>query len=146
MAPPALAALFIASGTLHLLRPRFFASAVPASLPAPGAIIAWSGVAELLCAGALLSRHRWAGLGSAALLVAIFPGNVTVAMAATRDPDASRGLRVAAWARLPLQIPLIWAALQARRPASVAGDGTASRSELGTRFVACDARTMARPG
>ena len=117
MAPEGLAALFIASGALHLLRPKLFAAAVPAALPAPGAIIATSGIAELFCAGALLSGHRWAGPISAILLVAIFPGNVAVALAKAEDPDASRRARVAAWARLPLQVPLVWAALQAGKSA-----------------------------
>ena len=113
MAPEALAALFIASGTLHLVRPKLFTAAVPPALPAPGAIIATSGIAELLCAGALLSGRRWAGPISAILLVAIFPGNVNVALATSANPGASRLARVAAWVRLPLQIPLVWAALQA---------------------------------
>jgi uncharacterized membrane protein len=117
-APRGLAAIFIASGTLHLLRPRAFAGVVPRSLPAPGAIIATSGIAELLCAGALLSGRSWAGPTSALLLIAIFPGNVTMALATEEDPDASRLARFAAWARLPLQIPLIWAALQARKRAA----------------------------
>jgi uncharacterized membrane protein len=112
-APDGLAALFIGSGTLHLLRPELFAAAVPAALPAPGTIIAASGMVELLCGGALLSGRRWAGPMSAILLVAIFPGNVTVALATAANPDTSRRARVAAWARLPLQVPLVWAALQA---------------------------------
>jgi uncharacterized membrane protein len=115
LAPEGLAALFMGSGTLHLLRPNLFAAAVPAALPAPGVIIATSGIAELVCAWALLSRRRWAGPISAILLVAIFPGNLTVAFATAADPGASRRARLAAWARLPLQLPLIWAALQSGR-------------------------------
>ena len=115
MAPEGLAALFIGSGTLHLLRPNLFAAAVPPALPAPGAIIATSGIAELFCGCALLSRRRWAGPISAILLVAIFPGNLTVAFATAADPAASRRARLAAWARLPLQVPLVWAALQSGR-------------------------------
>ena len=113
-APAGLAALFIGSGILHLLRPRIFAPAVPAALPAPGAIIAASGIAELVCGAALLTGRAWAGPTSAILLAAIFPGNVKIALDMAADPNASRLARVAAWARLPLQIPLIWAALQAR--------------------------------
>lgn len=122
VAPRGLAALFIGSGTLHLLRPEIFAAAVPTGLPAPGAIIVASGIAELACAAGLIARARWAGPVSAALLVAIFPGNVTVALAASANPDASDLARFAAWARLPLQMPLIWAALQSRAP-SEAGPG-----------------------
>lgn len=113
-APRALAGLFIASGALHLLRPRVFAPAMPTGLPAPGVIILASGIAELVCAGGLLSGRRWAGVSSAALLVAVFPANVTMAFGTAADPDSSRQARFAAWARLPLQVPLVWAALQAR--------------------------------
>lgn len=115
-APGWLAALFIGSGTLHLLRPALFAGLVPAALPAPRAIIAWSGIAELFCAAGLLARRRWAGVLSALLLVAILPGNLNMALATAADPTSSHFARVAAWVRLPLQVPLIWAAMQAGRP------------------------------
>ncbi len=115
MAPMGLAALFIGSGTLHLLRPRVFAAAMPCALPAPGALIATSGIAELLCAIGILRGHRLAGPISAILLVAVFPANVTVALNTAADPNSSRLARFAAWMRLPLQVPLVWAALQAGR-------------------------------
>jgi len=118
-APTGLAALFIGSGTLHLLRPGIFAAAVPAGLPEPGAIILTSGVAELICGAGLLARARWAGPASAILLVAVFPGNVAMAVTTSAAPDASWLARVAVWTRLPLQLPLIWAALQARTPREV---------------------------
>ena len=127
IAPKGLAALFIGSGTLHLLRPAIFAAAVPTALPAPGVIIATSGLAELLCGAGLLAGSRRAGRASAVLLIAILPGNATMALRATADPTSSRLARVALWARLPLQIPLIWAALQAgRSPAPRQSRGASS--------------------
>lgn len=122
IAPVGLAALFIGSGTLHLVRPAVFAKAVPTGLPVPRAIIAISGIAELACGAGLLLRRRWAGPSSAALLVAIFPGNVAMALAAAADPESSRLERAAMWTRLPLQAPLVWAALQ-----STPGAGSARR-------------------
>lgn|SRR5450432_1934654 len=113
-APFGLGAIFIGTGTLHLARPELFQSLVPAGLPAPDLIILASGVAELACAGGLLSGARWAGPASALLLLVVFPGNVTFALRTAADPTASSGLNALAWARLPLQAPLIWAALQAR--------------------------------
>ncbi len=113
-APFGLGALFVGSGTLHLARPELFQSLVPAGLPAPDLIILASGFAELVCAGGLLSGARWAGPASALLLLVVFPGNVTFALTASADPSASPVLVALAWARLPLQLPLIWAALQAR--------------------------------
>ena len=114
-APDALAALFAASGALHLVRPGAFDALIPPALPFPGAVIALSGLAELACAVGLLRRDRWAAPASAALLVAVFPGNVWFALASATDPSAPPGLVTAAWLRLPLQVPLIWAALEARR-------------------------------
>lgn len=109
-----LGALFVGTGTLHLARPELFQSLVPAGLPAPDLIILASGVAELACAGGLLSGSRWAGPASALLLLAVFPGNVAFALTTGADPGASSLLVAAAWARLPVQVPLIWAALQSR--------------------------------
>ena len=114
-APTGLAALFVASGTLHLVRPSLFDPLVPGTLPARDMIILTSGIAELLCAGGLLTGARWAGTASALLLVAVLPGNVAYAVATNGDPAAPPLLVMAAWARLPLQVPLVWAALQARR-------------------------------
>ena len=114
-APVCLAALFGVSGVLHLVRPGRFLPLVPEVLPARTAIVLGSGVAEIACAAGLLTRARWAGMASALLLVAVFPGNVSFAIHATRTPSRSPLLLVAAWVRLPIQMPLIWAALQARR-------------------------------
>jgi len=113
-APFGLGALFVGTGTLHLARPELFQSLVPAGLPAPDLIILASGVAELACAGGLLSGARWAGPASALLLLVVFPGNVNVAVTMSADPSSSAVLVGLAWARLPFQVPLIWAALQAR--------------------------------
>ena len=113
-APFGLGALFVGTGTLHLARPELFQALIPAGLPAPDLIIVASGVAELICAGGLLSGARWAGPASALLLLAVFPGNVAFALTTSADPRASSLLVAAAWGRLPLQLPLIWAALQAR--------------------------------
>ncbi len=111
-APMGLAALFLGSGTLHLVRPGLYLNLIPRALPAPGAIVFASGIAELVCAGGLLAGARWAGRVSALLLLVVFPGNVSVAIASSADPAASPLLVAAAWVRLPLQVPLIWAALQ----------------------------------
>lgn len=65
-----------------------------------------SGVAELACASGLLHpKTRTAAAAATALLfVAVFPGNVQMAL----DGGGDRVPAWAAWARLPLQIPLVW--------------------------------------
>ena len=47
-APSFVAALFVGSGTLHLVRPESFISLVPSGMPARDAVILVSGVAELI--------------------------------------------------------------------------------------------------
>ncbi len=119
-APHALAALFVGSGVLHLVRPRTYTPIVPRALPAPTELVYASGVAELVCAAGLARGSRWAGPGSAALLLAVLPANVQMALDATaaarRRGGAGRvAFAVATWVRVPLQAPLVWAALQSRR-------------------------------
>ncbi len=113
--PTTLAAIFATSGILHFVRPETFAGIVPRFLPAPEAMVYLSGAAELICAAGLFSRREWAAFASVVLLIAILPANIQMAVDITGEHGASSWQSVAAWARIPLQIPLIWAALQARR-------------------------------
>lgn len=115
-----LAALFIASGTTHLVRPQVFEPLVPRALPRRREVVHASGVAELVCAAGLLHprTRRLAGWASAALLVAVFPGNVQMgishgARAARRRTPGARASFAATVARLPVQWPLIRTALRA---------------------------------
>jgi len=117
-APACLAVLFAGSGALHLATPGLYLPLVPRVLPARDGIVLASGLAELVCAAGLLTHARWAGLASALLLVAVFPANVAYAIDSASAPSTSPIVVAAAWGRLPLQAPLIWAALQARRQRS----------------------------
>ena len=113
----ALAAVFLGSGIVHLLRPQAFASIMPRAIPEEHhtKLIYASGVAELVCAAGLARRTRWATAASIATLAAVFPANVQMALDAgtgrNRGPSDSRAV---AWGRLPLQLVMAWAALQAR--------------------------------
>ncbi len=120
-APLAVAAAFLASGVTHLVRPGVFRSLIPPALPAPDAWIYASGAAELVCAYGLVRRRAWAGPASAALLVAVLPGNVQMALDAGQGRGALAGRPALAWARIPLQAPLIWAALQRPRGSMMGG-------------------------
>ncbi|HEY5455349.1 MAG TPA: hypothetical protein VIJ96_07760 [Acidothermaceae bacterium] len=112
-APFVVAAAFSASGVVHLLHPVTFTRIVPTFLPAKTALVYVSGVAELACAAGLWRRDRWAGLAAAALLLAIWPANLQMAINAQRGDVLAT--KVEDWIRLPLQIPLIWCALQSGR-------------------------------
>ena len=110
-----LVGIFGVSGVLHLTRPRLYEPLMPAWVPAHREVIYGSGVAELVCAGGLLHprTRRVAGFASAALLVAIFPGNLKMADDARRS--RSTRFKAIAFGRLPLQLPMIRAALRATR-------------------------------
>lgn len=115
--------LFAGAGLLHFIHRDSFEQMVPPWLPHPALLVAVSGVAEILGAIGLL-RHATrvaAGWGLVALLVAVFPANIHMLNAA-RSSGASALWQATLWARLPLQLALIWwvwsAALapHARRP------------------------------
>jgi uncharacterized membrane protein len=128
-APRTVAALFGLSGVVHLVRPQVFEPLIPAWLPEPTAVVYVSGVAELVCAYGLLTRRRWGGPASAALLLAVWPGNWQMAIDATNENGWTSTEALITWARLPLQIPLIWMALQDRptRPVEDEGDQPSSQ-------------------
>ena len=110
-----LAAAFVSSGVVHLVRPQTFEPMVPRVLPAHRGVVYVSGVAELLCAAGLLHPRTRpaAGWASAALLVAVYPANLKMAGEARRSD--STAVKAATWARLPLQLPPLRVALRAAR-------------------------------
>jgi uncharacterized membrane protein len=112
-APFVVAAAFTASGTVHLVHPATFTRIVPTFLPAKTALVYASGVAELVCAVGLWRRDRWAALAAAGLLLVVWPANLQMAINAQRGDVLAT--KVEDWIRLPLQIPLIWCALQSGR-------------------------------
>jgi uncharacterized membrane protein len=116
-APQVLAAAFLGSGVIHLVRPQTFASIMPRTIPEEHHtnLIYASGVAELVCAVGLVRRTRWASAASLAILAAVFPANVQMALdAGTGRNQGPSDSRAVAWGRLPLQLLMAWAALQAR--------------------------------
>jgi uncharacterized membrane protein len=106
---------FLVSGAVHLVKPELYEPLMPSWVPAHREVILASGVAELAGAVGMLfpPTRRLAGLASAALLVAVFPGNVKMAVDASRTRNTS--FKAAAYARLPLQFPMIRGALRAGR-------------------------------
>lgn len=108
-----LAGVFVASGTVHLVKPEVYEPLMPVWIPAHREVILGSGVAELACAAGLLHprTRRTAGWASAALLAIVYVGNLKMAEDARRSDK--QGFKAAAYARLPLQFPLFRAALRA---------------------------------
>jgi uncharacterized membrane protein len=70
------------------------------------ALVYASGVVELLCVVGLLGRWRWAPMLTVLTLLAVWPANIWFAFEQLGNDNTA--LVIAAWVRLPLQIPLLW--------------------------------------
>jgi uncharacterized membrane protein len=101
-----LAAFFVVAGIAHWVRPGVYLKIMPPYLPWPRALVYVSGVAEIVL-GVLLLVPRTTHLaawGLIALLIAVFPANVHMALHPELYPRISP---VLLWLRLPLQGVLI---------------------------------------
>jgi uncharacterized membrane protein len=110
-----LAALLLGSGVLHFAMPKPYDTIVPAELPGSQRFYTYaSGVAELAAGALLLSprTRRLGALSAVAVFVGIFPANLNLVRLWREKPLV---MRLGAIARLPLQIPMITAALKVYR-------------------------------
>ncbi len=98
--------MFVLTGVLHFLKPKAYEAIMPPYIPAHREMVLVSGAAELagglgVLTPGLQKPARW---GLLALLVAVFPANVHMAV----NPDQIKGLpnipRWLLWARLPVQV------------------------------------------
>jgi uncharacterized membrane protein len=96
---------FGVAGTLHFLKPDPFLEIVPSFIPFPEAAVYVSGCFEIAGGlGMLLPRwRRWASYGLVALLVAVFPANINMAVNSI-DFGLPHSLL---WWRLPFQVLFI---------------------------------------
>ncbi len=109
-----LAVFFLLAGGNHFLNKKWYLAIMPAYLPLHLPLVYLSGVAEMTLGAALLvpGLRQQAGWGLTALLLAIFPANVNMAL----HPERFRGFPPALlWGRLPLQFALIALVLWASR-------------------------------
>ncbi|MBC8102724.1 MAG: DoxX family protein [Cytophagales bacterium] len=112
-----LAAVFVFAGVMHFVAPRAYVSVMPPYLPNPRALVAASGVCEIVGGvGVLLGQpaRRWAGWGLIALLLAVFPANIEIARRGATFGETQIA-PLWGWLRLPLQVPLIWWVYSATR-------------------------------
>lgn len=117
--------LYVGAGLMHFRAPKLFAGIVPRRLPRPLLLVYLSGVAEVVLGVGVLFRRtrRLSAWGIVALLVAVFPANVNMAVNTLLPesvPERAEGVaRVALWLRLPLQAVLVlWAWWYTRPPSS----------------------------
>ena len=110
-------AFYTAAGLNHFRAPEFYLPIMPPYLPWHEALVFLSGVAEVMIGiGLLVPRTRvLAAWGAIALLVAVYPANIHMALADVPIGDPPRSSGAMRWVRLPLQFVLMaWAWLHTR--------------------------------
>jgi uncharacterized membrane protein len=104
-----LAFLFVAAGINHFIQPDLYLKIMPPYLPWPLFLQYLAGFFEIfLGVLVLIPRYsRMAAWGLIALLIAVFPANIHMALNPEKYPEASPFFW---WLRLPLQFVIIaWA-------------------------------------
>lgn len=102
-------ALYIVAGANHFLRPDLYVRIMPPYLPWHMGLVLLSGAIEMLLGALLLWQRtrRAAAWGLIALLVAIFPANLHMALNPRVFPQVPEALL---WLRLPFQpLLILWA-------------------------------------
>jgi len=114
----ALAALFVGAGAMHFTNSPFFEAIVPPYVPYPVQVVYISGVCEIFGGIGLLlpSMRKFACYGLVALLIAVFPANVHMAINDIQPPGMPPASPLLLWLRLPLQYVLICWVLWAAEP------------------------------
>ena len=111
-----LGVLFVLAGVGHFYRAEDYERIVPPYLPWPTAVVYMSGVCEIVL-GVLVLVPRSAppaAWGLIALLIAVFPANIHMALHAELFPEYDP---VFYWLRLPVQGVLVaWAFWFTRKP------------------------------
>ena len=111
-----LLALFYAlAGYLHLVRPDPFLAIMPDWIPAPEAVVWWTGVAEVSGAAALaqawsLNLRKAGAIGLALYAVCVFPANIHHFAIDMAREDGGLGLAYHL-PRMTAQPVLVWLAL-----------------------------------
>jgi uncharacterized membrane protein len=108
--------LYVVAGVMHFVVPKVYARIVPPQFPRPVLLVYLSGIAEIVLGiGVVIRRtRRRSAWGLIALLLAVFPANVYMAMndlIPDAVPDWASGVaRAALWIRLPFQgVLILWA-------------------------------------
>jgi uncharacterized membrane protein len=108
--------LFVLAGLNHFVNPGFYMKIMPPYLPWHLPLVYLSGLFETALGVLLLipAFTRAAAWGLVALLIAVFPANIHMAVNPQLYPDLTH---TALWLRLPLQAVLIAWAYWYTRPA-----------------------------
>ncbi len=115
-----IATFFMAGGIAHFVAMDFFVQAMPAYLGYHVELVIISGIFEILGAiGILIPRTRLlAGYGLLALIVAVYPANINMALHPENHPDIPT---LFLYIRLPIQFLFFGFVWWAIKPERVAG-------------------------
>lgn len=102
------AGAFAVSGVAHLIHPEVFEPLMPDFVPGHRTMIYASGAVELACLAGLVTRRSWAPMATTATLAAIWAGNWTMAFRWQRSSRRTPVQKAMGWARVPLQLPLMY--------------------------------------
>jgi uncharacterized membrane protein len=103
--------LFIAAGIFHFVKPKIYMKIMPAYLPLHKQLVYISGIAEIILGILLLPSvtRPVAAWGVVVLLIVVFPANIQMMQNYFHKNHPYKWITLV---RLPLQILLIWWALQ----------------------------------
>jgi uncharacterized membrane protein len=122
-ATAALVLILGGAGIAHFARPEFFDPLVPTWMPGSARLITHLSGAVEIAAAVLLAVPRtrhFGGWFAFATFLAVYPANIQAALdGGMKDMDPPFDSALAAWLRLPFQLPLLWLAWRVaheRRP------------------------------
>ena len=121
-----MALFYVGAGVSHFTQNAFFVEIVPSFLPAPRALVFISGVAEIALGVAVLvpATRRLAAWGIVALLIAVYPANINMALTNQQLQHApgwmGQPTLLGLWMRLPVQFLLMTWAWWYTRPEAAA--------------------------
>jgi uncharacterized membrane protein len=103
---------FIAAGINHFVMPQLYMRIEPPLIPFPDAVVIVSGIAEIALGAGLIvpQTSRWSAWGLVALLIAVYPANIFMAVRYDQFLDVAPSI-VFHIIRLPLQFVMIGLAL-----------------------------------
>lgn len=115
-----LTALLGSAGIGHFAKPAFFDAIVPIWMPGdPRATTLVSGGVEIAVAALIANpkTRRTGGLAAFLTFLAVYPANLQAALdGGMKGMEPPYDSAAVAWARLPFQLPMLWAAYRVWRP------------------------------
>ncbi len=105
-------ASYVWAGARHFIKTDYYVQMMPPYLPWHLQLVYLSGIAEIVCGVGVMipPTRKLAAWATIALLLAVYPANIHVAVNNVPMLGAEEGAGLANWVRLPFQFILIaWA-------------------------------------